>query len=91
MEDQDNVVLLIGPIDELSADLLIDLLQYEKIPAMKQVCGAGSIYDSGRLMGADVYVSRDDLERAMEITADFFTATEEAYEELSFYGYNDDD
>ncbi|MDD3339947.1 MAG: DUF2007 domain-containing protein [Lachnospiraceae bacterium] len=72
-----NPVKIYSAPDKITAEMLLELLKNNEIPAYKQGRGSGGymdIYAGNSLFGEDIYVDKDDAARAsrliQEVTAE---------------------
>jgi len=85
--EENDIVLLCDGMQEIFAEMLLDLLEYAHIPAIKKVAGAGALYGSQRLLGVDVYVCARDYPQAQEILDDMFADGENDFDPMEFYDF----
>lgn len=85
--DPNQEVLLCDGLNEIFAEMLMDLLDYANIPAIKKIPGAGALYDSQRLLGVEVYVRQQDYPQAQEILDDMFADGENDFDPMDFYDF----
>lgn len=55
--------------DRVQADMILEVLEKNNIPAFRQGLGSGGmmdIYGGNSIYGEDIIVDRDDVERALE-------------------------
>lgn len=65
-----TVELLMKNASLLDVELVTGALKQQGIPHFIKEKGPGSVYCSGTIMGADLYVPRECLETAMDIAED---------------------
>ena len=65
--DLGEPVLLITVENEIEADILLDLLAEQQIPAFKKSCSAGMFCVGNTCLGAQVYVPQQLLEAARDV------------------------
>lgn len=64
-----NEVKIYSAEDRVQADMILEVLEKNNIPAFRQGLGSGGmmdIYGGNSIYGEDIIVDRDDVERALE-------------------------
>lgn len=65
-----NVIKIFSAQDNIQAEMILDTLAGNKIPAYKMDIGSSgimNIYGGNSMGGEDIYVAEEDAERAMEV------------------------
>lgn len=65
-----NVIKIFSAQDNIQAEMILETLSNNKIPAYKQDIGSSgimNIYGGNSIDGEDIYVAEEDAGRAMEV------------------------